>query len=119
MRHAVALLLTIALLPACARSESDRSDPKAVAVADRVVKDLGGVDRWNALPALRWSFDVSVNDTIRSSRRHAWDKRTGWYRVEGVNRQGQKFVFVNKLGTDEGRAWINGQPIEGDSLKKL
>jgi hypothetical protein len=119
MRHMIALLLAVALLPSAARAESDRSDPKAVAIADRVIRELGGADRWSALPALRWSFDVSVNDTVRASRRHAWDKRTGWYRVEGMNRQGQKFVFTNKLGTDEGHAWVDGQPIEGDSLKKL
>ncbi len=118
MKAGVALLLLPLLAAACG-AETTQSDPKAVDVANRELKELGGRERWDALPALRWSFDVSVNDTVRASRHHAWDKRTGWYRVEGVNRQGQKFVLVNHLGTDEGHAWVNGQAIEGDSLKTL
>lgn len=95
------------------------SDAKAAAMADRVMKSLGGRERWDKLPGLRWTFGSSVNDTVRSSRRHAWNKHTGWHRVEGRNRQGDAFVFIHNLNTGEGRAWMNGNPIEGDSLSSL
>lgn len=110
--------------PACEpRAESRpapaNSDPKAVAMADQVVEALGGREKWNALPGLRWTFGSSVGDTVRASRRHAWSKHDGWHRVEGKTRTGDAFVFIHNLNTGEGRAWMNGGAIEGDSLRSL
>lgn len=112
-------LVVLASSSAPARA-ADASDPRAIAVADQVMKALGGRERWDALPALRWSFGNSVNDTVRSTRRHAWDRRTGQHRVEGVTRTGTKFCFVHTVGdTTHGLAWMDGQSIQGDSLHKL
>jgi hypothetical protein len=117
------LLLVAAPAPSAttppAAHASGPSDARAVAIADQVMKALGGADRWNRLPGLRWSFDVSINDTVKSSRRHAWDKLNGWHRVEGVSRTGQKFLFIEQLGGTAGMAWMDGKPIAGDSLTKL
>lgn len=118
---AAALLLTLPL-PALAphsAGATPASDPKAVAVADQVMAALGGRDRWEALPGLRWTWGVAIHDTMRVSRRHAWDKHTGWHRVEGTMRDGRPFVIVHKLDGTGGKAWIAGRPIEGDSLKTL
>ena len=117
-------LVAIALLAgACApNAPQDRSgsDPRAVAIADQVMASLGGKKQWDSLRGLRWSFGSMVGDSMRSSRRHAWDKMTGWHRVDGVNRQGQKYTFIHMLGdSTSGMAWMNGNQIEGDSLKKL
>ena len=113
--------LTALLLPLAAVTfaETRPSDPKAVAVADQVMEALGGKQRWDHLRGLRWSFDVTVNDTLRSSRRHAWDKWTGWHRVEGTSRSGQQFLLIDQIDDKGGMAWMAGQPIEGDSLAKL
>jgi hypothetical protein len=118
---AVPLVLALAALvaPARARAEAKPSDPRAVAIADAVMKALGGKERWDALPGLRWSFGSSVNDTVRSTRRHAWSKHTGWHRVEGTTTAGGTFCLIHNLDTGEGRAWMDGNPIEGDSLRKL
>lgn len=105
--------------PETAAARPAASDPRAVKVAQEVMTALGGREKWDALPGLRWTFGAMVNDTVRSSRRHAWDKRTGWHRVEGKAGNGDVFVIVHKVGTTEGRAWMNGKPIEGDSLQKL
>ena len=80
---------------------------------------LGGRGKWDSLPGLRWSFGSTVNDTVRSTRHHAWDKHTGWHRVEGTNRQGVKFCIIHNVNDKRGMAWMNGQTIEGDSLQKL
>jgi hypothetical protein len=113
----------IGLVAGCSSSKTTAtatpSDPRAAKIADDVMTALGGKDRWDALPGIRWTFGSSVNDTVKSSRRHAWDKRTGWHRVEGKNAAGDAFVFIHKVGTTEGHAWMNGQAIEGDSLQKL
>jgi hypothetical protein len=113
---AAALLLA---LPAALCAETPESDAKAVSIADQVMKSLGGKKRWDDLVGIRWTFGASVGDTLRSSRKHAWNKRTGWHRVEGKTRTGQAFCFIHKVGTDSGMAWMDGTTIEGDSLKKL
>jgi hypothetical protein len=119
--RAVLVLTAIALLSLrCARTEAPTSgsDPKAVAIADQVMQALGGKAAWDKLTGLRWTFEVSVNDTVRPGRRHAWNKMDGWHRVEG-QRKGVPFVLVQQLNTANGKAWMAGQAIEGDSLKKL
>lgn len=115
-RRAVAALVMLALATGGAGAASD---PRAVTVAERVMRALGGAERWNALPGLRWTFGSETGDTVRTSRRHAWNKHTGWHRVEGRNRQGEDFVFIHNLNTGEGRAWVNGHEIAGDSLRTL
>ncbi|HEY2955601.1 MAG TPA: hypothetical protein VGK89_10185 [Candidatus Eisenbacteria bacterium] len=116
LRLSAAALLALSTV---SRAETPASDRKAVAIADQVMRALGSKQRWDALEGLRWSFGASVNDTVRSSRRHAWDKRTGWHRVEGKTRAGQSFCFIHKLNSTEGKAWMDGVAIEGDSLQKL
>ncbi len=119
----VALLATAFVLGACAQhaaQDASGSDPKAIAIADQVMTALGGKKQWDSLRGLRWSFGSMLGDSVRSSRRHAWDKMTGRHRVDGVNRQGQSYTFIHTLGdTTSGMAWMNGNRIEGDSLKKL
>jgi hypothetical protein len=101
----------------CARTPSPES--KATAIADQVMRALGGRAAWDRLPGLRWTFEVSVNDTLRPGRRHAWDKMNGWHRVEGQTRAGVPYCYIGNLDRDEGRAWMDGNAIEGDSLQKL
>ncbi len=113
-------LWTLALvgLPAAVRAETPASDPRAVAIADQVMQALGGKQAWDKLPGLRWTFEVSANDTLRPGRHHTWDKMTGWHRVTG-QRKGVPFDFAQRLNTENGKAWMDAKPVEGDSLKKL
>jgi len=117
---ALGFALTLAApLHSCGAGAPPGSDPRAIKVADEVMRSLGGKKKWDELPGLRWTFGASVNDTMRSSRRHAWNKHTGWHRVEGKTMTGDSYCIIHKVGTTEGRAWMNGNPIEGDSLQKL
>src|SRR5207248_1706270 len=101
-------------LAACSRPAANApagSDAKAVGIADQVMTALGGRKQWDSLHGLRWSFGAMVNDSVRSTRRHAWDKMTGRHRVDGVNRQGQSYTFIHTVGdTTQGMAWVNGNP---------
>lgn len=106
-------------LPAFAARADGASDPAALALAAQVMERLGGEARWNALPGLRWTFGVEQRDTVRTERRHAWHKHAGLHRVEGVDRAGDRYVIVQDLDTGEGRAWVAGRAVEGDSLAKL
>lgn len=117
------LCAIVAALGGCAKKAPEDlrgSDARAVAIANQVMDALGGKKQWDALPGLRWTFGSQVGDTVRSSRRHAWNKLTGQHRVDGVNRLGQTFTFIHTVGdTNSGKAWMNGTAIEGDSLHKL
>lgn len=113
------LAVTLAFTPAPVRAETQDSSPLAVAVANQVMRALGGRTQWNALRGLRWSFGVEEHDSVRFIRRHAWDKHTGMHRVEGVNRNGQPFCVIHDIDDGTGKAWVAGTPLEGDSLIKL
>lgn len=119
-RLAVLAILAVLAAPAPARAASPDSDPKAVRIAEQVLESLGGRERWDGLPGLRWTFGSSVNDTVRPSRRHAWDKHSGRHRVEGTLRTGQAFLVVHTVGdTLHGAAWLDGRSLEGDSLRQF
>jgi hypothetical protein len=120
MRRVPALVaaLFLAFAPR-AGAETAASDPRAVQVADQVMTALGGKERWDRLHYLSWTFEVSVNDTLRPPRRHLWDKHSGWHRVEGTTRAGQPYVYIENLNDSTGMAWVSGQKIDGDSLKSL
>jgi len=102
-----------------AKAPTPSSDPRAVEVADKIMKALGGQKHWDELVGLRWSFGFEQSDTVRNIRRHSWNKQSGWHRVEGKNRAGQSFCYIENLNDGHGMAWVNGNAIEGDSLQKL
>ena len=111
-----ALMLTLA----CASAPDETAEVDApTALANEVADALGGADRWNTLGGIRWTFGAEVNDTVRSARKHAWAKHTGWHRVDGTTREGTTFCFIHNLDTGEGRAWMGTTEIEGDSLQTL
>ena len=86
------------------------SDPKAVAVADRVMQALGGEAAWNATRYLRFDFAVDRGGKTVMRRAHAWDKWTGRYRVEGKDKDGRDVVVAMNLNTKEGSATVGGRP---------
>ena len=120
VRPTLALVL-LAALAALAGACASRAPADPALLADQVMEALGGRTRWDSLPGLRWTFASTLNDSLRFSRSHAWDRGSGRHRVEGVNRQGQRFVIVHTVGdTTGGLAWVDGQRIEDpDSLRKL
>lgn len=95
------------------------SDPKAVQIAELVMRSLGGRERWQKLTGLRWTFQTATHDTVRVTRRHAWNRVDGWHRLSGTTREGDEFLFLHRLHSGEGSAWMDGNPVQGDSLAKL
>jgi len=82
------------------------SDAKAVAIADEVMKKLGGRENWDKTRYITWRFF--------GRRLHVWDKWTGNARIESG-----KLIILMNLNTKSGRAWQDGQEItHPDSLKK-
>jgi len=100
------LVLMLGVAPSIG-AETAASDRRAVAIADQVMTALGGKQRWDRLRVLRWTFEVSVNDTLRPARRHSWDKHTGWHRVDGTTAAGQPFCYIENLNDSTGMAWVS------------
>jgi hypothetical protein len=116
---AIAVLLTtfVASRPAAALTAA-ASDPKAVAVADRVMEALGGQAAWDATRYLRFDFAVDRGGKTVMRRAHAWDKWTGRYRVEGKDKDGRDVVVAMNLNTKEGAATVGGKALAGEELRK-
>ena len=71
---------------------------------------LGGEPAWNNTHFLRFTFAVDHEGKTVVSRDHTWDKWTGRYRLEGTNKEGQKYVVLMNVNTKEGQAWSDGKP---------
>ncbi len=114
-------IVLVAVLSAAAASPVARaagSDPRAVAVADRVMQSLGGEAAWNATRYLRFDFAVDRDGKTVMRRAHAWDKWTGRYRVEGKDKDGRDVVVAMNLNTKQGSATVAGAPLAADKLEK-
>ncbi len=107
--------------PASAQSRPapPTSNPKAIEIAGKAMEALGGEAAWNNTHFLRFIFAVDREGKTVVSRDHTWDKWTGRYRLDGTNKEGQKYTVLMHLNTKEGRAQKDGKPAEGEELKKL
>lgn len=80
------------------------SDPEAIALADRVMAQMGGRRAWDETRYIRWSFF--------GRRHHLWDKFTGDIRIEGVERETEiPYLILMNVHTKEGRAWESGTEV--------
>jgi hypothetical protein len=113
-----ALLVALVALVAAGESPSHAagSDPRAVAVAERVMQALGGEGAWNATRYLRFDFAVDRGGKTVMRRAHTWDKWTGRYRVEGKDKDGRDVVVAMNLNTRQGSATVAGAPLAGAEL---
>ncbi len=80
------------------------SDPRAIALADEVMEQMGGREAWDQTRYIRWSFF--------GRRHHVWDKYTGNIRIEGVERESEiPYLILMNVHTMEGRAWESGKEV--------
>ncbi len=114
----VASVLCVASALAAPPLRAQAADPKAAALADRVMEALGGADAWNKTRYLRFDFAVDRGGQTVVRRSHSWDKWTGRYRLEGTTREAQPFVVLMNLNTRDGRAWLEGKPLTGEPAAK-
>lgn len=84
--------------PAAAGFDQAGSDPKAVALADRVMRAMGGYDAWAHTRYLAWSFF--------GGQYQIWDKQTGDFHWEK-----DSLVANYNLGTKQGHVYRLGQDI--------
>jgi len=79
-------------------SSAEKSDPKAIAIADSVMAACGGRANWDATRYLAWRFF--------GKRLNVWDKVTGDVRVES-----RGSTILMNLESKTGRAWKDEQEL--------
>lgn len=75
----------------------ESSDDMAIALADQVMMAMGGRKAWDHTRYIKWNFF--------GSRRHLWDKYTGWARIE--DQRSDLKIILN----------VNSEPLEGKVFK--
>jgi len=120
-RAGAASLAAVSLLaPAAWPQEGPpSSDPKAVAIAERVMEALRGWKAWEGTRFIRFDFAVEREGKAGSTRSHTWDRHTGRYRLDGKTQEGDPFVVLMNVNTREGGAWRKGARVEGEEAAKM
>jgi hypothetical protein len=117
--RALALAIVLAPAPLLAQAPGAAApDAKAAAVADQCLEALGGQKAWDALRFLRFDFSVEREGKVLMNRSHWWDKHTGRYRVEGKTQEGESYVVLMNLNTQQGTVYLKGAKLDGDQEKE-
>lgn len=104
------ILLALCLLPYLSQAQNKSknaangfnaagSDAKAIALVDKVIKNMGGYDAWNKTRYIAWTW---------RGQYHIWDKFQNRYRLE----RGDTLVVIADLNTKEGVAYSRGNEIK-------
>jgi hypothetical protein len=82
------------------------SDARAVALADKVIKNMGGYEAWKNTRFISWTW---------RDQYHVWDKFENKYRLER-----DTLVVIADLNTKQGKAYSRGKEITDEAkLKKI
>ncbi|WP_020527212.1 hypothetical protein [Flexithrix dorotheae] len=88
--------------------DATNSDPKAIEIADKVMKAMGGRENWDNTRYIAWNF--------LGFRKLLWDKFTGNVRVENQNNDLKILVNIHNM---EGKVFKDGmEQTHPDSLSK-
>ncbi|HEY5946965.1 MAG TPA: hypothetical protein VIV40_15785 [Kofleriaceae bacterium] len=90
------------------------ADPKALAVADKVLAAAGGAARWNEAKQLRWSQTVTHDGKPVIDGEQAWDRWEGRHHAR-AHREDGDIVVMRPLYAAGGTAFKD----EDQKLKKL
>ena len=94
--------------PAAEGFNAAASDSQAIAVADSVMKAMGGYDDWTSTNIIQWNFF--------GRRSHTWNKQSG---RDSINIPGSNLVIDMDMNAREGTIFKNGSEVtQPDSVKK-
>lgn len=91
-----------------------RADEKADAVGRELIAALGGQAAWEKARLFQFDFVVEREGQAVARFSHVWDRYTGDYRLSGTDKTGAPYVVYFNVNTRQGRAFVNGRPIEGE-----
>jgi hypothetical protein len=100
--------LAALLLLAAASARSAERDAKADAVGRELIAAMGGESAWEKARQFQFDFVVIKQGTEVARFSHAWDRYTGDYRLQGVDKTGAPYVVYFNVNTKAGQAFVNG-----------
>ncbi len=80
-----------------AQNDPSGSDAQAIALADKVIKNMGGVKNWNNTRYIAWSW---------RDQYHIWDKFENKFRYEK-----DTLVVISDLNTKQGTVYSKGKVL--------
>ncbi|MDZ7716466.1 MAG: hypothetical protein U5J95_09665 [Balneolaceae bacterium] len=87
---------------------ADSSDVRAIAIADSVMKALGGREAWDDTKIISWNFF--------GRRTHTWNKLTG---RDSIHIPSSELIIDMNISTKEGTVMKSGEEVaQPDSLQK-
>lgn len=89
-------------------------DPKAVEVGQAMIAAMGGEPAWEHARLFHFDWQVVRDGQVVASFSHWWDRYTGQYRVEGVNKEGKKWEALFNVNTKKGDFFVDGKKTSGD-----
>jgi hypothetical protein len=95
------------------RPDASPSDPKAIDLANRVLEALGGSRAWEDTRYFQFDFVVEESGVDQSRRSHLWDRYESRLRYERTE-QGTLLIVLIDLQTKQGRAFRDGDRLEGE-----
>jgi hypothetical protein len=111
---AAALTGTLALALTVAPVFADEPDPAVI--AHGLQKTMGG-DSFATARVLRFVWAVERDGAVVASYDHTWDRWTGDYRLEGVDRDsGEPWLALFNVNSRDGRVWLGNEEIVGGDL---
>ncbi|HJW14570.1 MAG TPA: hypothetical protein VJ776_07730 [Thermoanaerobaculia bacterium] len=94
-------------------------DAKADKVGKELIAALGGESAWEKAREFRFDFVVENEGKVAGRRSHTWDRYTGDYRMTGTDKSGAPYAVYFNVNTKQGKAFVNGKPVEGEEAEKL
>ncbi|MCU1277835.1 MAG: hypothetical protein JWM53_1381, partial [bacterium] len=115
-------VLAVAALPLAAHADvlpahDANESPRPLAVGKALWNALGGDDGWNHARYLRFDWIVEREGKRVVARSHYWDRFTGRYRVDGVDKEGPYSIYFN-VNTKAGDAWVGGKKLTDTAQAK-
>ena len=80
--------------------------PQADSLAQKKIMNATAFDKWQETAIVSWTF--------ADRNKHIWDRERKYSRVEW-----SKTVVILDHTTKKGKAWKDGEPVEGKELAKL
>src|SRR5512145_725526 len=115
MRRA-ATVLALVLATSAAAWAQGTSELQATMVVDGMMDAMGGPTAMEKTRYLRFDWVVERDGKQVAHVRHLWDRYDGRYRVEWETREKHKVVALFNVNTKEGKATVDGKPVEGEEL---
>lgn len=108
----VLCLVLLSVLPANSPARAGEAETLALHVEQNM-----GAEAFAAARVLHFTWAVERDGQQVVAYEHTWDRWTGDYRVEGVDREsGKPWLAIFDIDSREGRVWLADEAVPGEAL---